>query len=148
MLVSGQLTADEAGFEEVCEYVGTVNRTRRDDPEINWTREDWDAVHKALLFRMSAVDMQRTAEKGEAVTMVDIETVTKPGDLIGYLNAVAGAAIEPIVVKAILEKAAKHAEAMLQAKTWSESVVDSVQDKVKELRGRIDLPPIQKELTQ
>lgn len=147
MLPSPQLVNDEDMFEMVCEFAGAVNRSRRDDPERNWTREDFSTVLQKLNFHMTAADMQREATNPtQPPAMVDIETLTKPGDLIGYLNTIADSALEPIVVKAILEKSAKHAEAMLQAKKWNESVVDSVQSKVKELRDKIDPQPTQKEL--
>jgi hypothetical protein len=75
-----------------------------------------------------------------------IESLTKPGDLLGHLAAAMTAGCPGLELLAILERAAVHAEAMLQSKKWAESVVDSVQDKIKELRGQVSPQPTQKEL--
>jgi predicted transcriptional regulator len=65
---------------------------------------------------------------------------------LGHLAAAMTAGCSVSELLAILERAAKHAEAMLQAKKWTESVVDSVQDKVKEYFGQVSPQPTQKEL--
>jgi hypothetical protein len=62
MLVYPKLIEDEKRFEEVCQFISAVNRSRRDSPiHGEWTREDWQQVVERLQFRMAAVDMQREA---------------------------------------------------------------------------------------
>jgi hypothetical protein len=61
MLVYPKLIEDEQRFEEVCQFVSAVNRSRRDDANLNWTREDWQQVVDRLAYRMTAADLQREA---------------------------------------------------------------------------------------
>ena len=173
MLIYPKLIEDEQRFEEVCQFVSAVNRSRRDDANLNWTREDWQQVVDRLAYRMTAADMQREAMNPtnpaptEAAPAVEnppfdvtpvaepqpagnwlgvIESLTKPGDLLGHLTAAMTAGCSVPELLTILERAAKHAEAMLQGGKWTESVVDSVQDKVKEYFGQVSPQPTHKEL--
>lgn len=154
MLPSRLLYENEERFEEVCDYIRLVNKTRRAAQAEAWTQEDFQRIFDRVVFLQTAGDMQREAAKGpltiELITR-QIELCDKPGDLITYLNRATeneALKVDKALMRQLLEQAGKHAEAKFQSKAWDAKVADAVQDFVLAFRAGIDPPPQQQEVTQ
>ena len=151
----------------VCDYIADVNKACADAGD--WSYEDRHAINRHLQYKMDVVDMEHMAANqvpasepivarptpeaipAQILELADhtakIHDINKPGDVLVYLDTMRDhLADNPAVLKQILEFVAKHAEVKYQDKTWAESVVNTIQDKIKDIRGSLDSRLTQGEL--
>lgn len=168
MAGSQALTRNDAMWIQVCDYIAEANKAHAEAGK--WSEDDRHAINRHLQFKMDALDMERMAA-GQAVApasepadpqpeaspppavdplaehTLKINDINKPGDVIAYLEKMrVHLADNPTVLKQFLEFVAKHAEVKFQDRSWAESVVNTIQDKIKEIRGSLEPRQIQQEL--